>query len=327
MKPSYKLKVNGQDITPQLSGCLISLTLTDERSSKADQLDITLDDTSGKLAIPPRNAELEVWLGMGEKLSYKGKFTLDEATHSGPPDIITLRARSADFKGSLKIKREQSWHETTLGELLTTIAQRNGLNPMIGDDHTATVIGHLDQTNESDLNLINRLGEKYDAIATVKNGYLLFTSKGTGKTVSGTTIPTITIDRNECDQHNYTQTDRDSNFTGVQANWHDTDKAELQSYVAGHKGTVKKLRHTYANEQEATTAADKHWLYLQRQGAKLTLNVAKGNPLLYPETPVKVQGFKSDINNTPWITERVVHSLNDNGYLCRLELEVLGISG
>ncbi|MDI8752169.1 acetyl-CoA sensor PanZ family protein, partial [Salmonella enterica subsp. enterica serovar Montevideo] len=42
-------------------------------------------------------------------------FTVDEIEHSGAPDRLTIRARSADFRETLNTRREKSWHQTTVG--------------------------------------------------------------------------------------------------------------------------------------------------------------------------------------------------------------------
>lgn len=324
MTPDYRIVVNGSNITPKISGRLITLTLTDERSDKADQLDITLDDSDGLLAIPPRNASIELWLGYKDALVNKGTYTLDEISHSGPPDVVTLRARSADFKGPLKTKREQSWHDITLGDLLTSVAKRNDLTAAINPALAGVRVEHLDQTNESDINLINRLGQHYGAIATVKAGRLLFAPTGEGKTASGRLIAAATIRRDQGDAHSYTLTDRDSDYSGVQANWNEKKYAQLEHEIAGAAGNLKTLRHTYPNQQEAQTAAANQWRIMQYQTASLSLTLANGNAALYPETPVTVQGFKAEIDNTRWTIARLVHSVGDGGFTTGIELEVAG---
>ncbi len=322
--PSYRLVVNGQNITPTVNGRLINLTLTDERGDKADQLDISLDDHEGLLAIPPEKASIECWIGWKDALVYKGRFTLDEVSHSGPPDMLTLRARSADFKGSIKRKREQSYHGVTLGDILSTVATRNGLQQAIDAELAAIPIEDVHQTGESDLNLITRLGEQYGAVATVKDGRLLFKPAGTGTTAGGSAIPAITISRSEGDQHQYQRTARDSDYTGVQAHWQDTSSGQQQTVTVGTDENAKVLRHNHANAAEAESAAKAEWHKMKRAGGKLTLNLAEGIAELYPETPVTVVGFKADIDGTDWVTERVVHSLSDSGYTMRGELEVKG---
>jgi phage protein D len=48
---------------------------------------------------------------------------------------------------------------------------------------------HIDQTDESDIHFLTRIGKGHDAIASVKGQTLLFVNKGEGKTASG--IPMI----------------------------------------------------------------------------------------------------------------------------------------
>jgi len=66
-KPSYRITLDGTDITPRINGRLISLSLREQRGLEADQLDITLADHDGQLAIPPRGAELQVAFGWQEE--------------------------------------------------------------------------------------------------------------------------------------------------------------------------------------------------------------------------------------------------------------------
>ncbi|EOM4439129.1 phage late control D family protein, partial [Escherichia coli] len=78
---------------------LMSMTLTDNRGFEADQLDIELNDADGQVGLPVRGAVLTVYIGWkGFALVCKGKFTVDEVEHRGAPDVVTIRARSADFR-------------------------------------------------------------------------------------------------------------------------------------------------------------------------------------------------------------------------------------
>ena len=96
--PAFSVRQGGKVLT-ELSDRVISISLTDNRGFDADQLTLELDDTDGSVALPPRGAELSFWLGwMGEALVYKGIYTVDEVAHDGPPDRITVTARSADFR-------------------------------------------------------------------------------------------------------------------------------------------------------------------------------------------------------------------------------------
>ncbi|EPC02422.1 late control protein D [Litchfieldella anticariensis FP35 = DSM 16096] len=323
-RPSYRITLGGTDITPRINGRLINLTLREQRGLEADQLDITLADHDGALALPRRGAELQVAFGwQDEGLIDKGLFTVDEIQHSGSPDQLTIRARSADLRGQLPGKRTQSWHDLTVGEIVETIAKRHGLDPVIGKTLGGIRVGHIDQTEESDLNFLTRLGERYDAIAAIKTGHMLFTVAGEALTASGLAMPTIPLTRRDGDQHRYSSTDREA-FEGVKAYWNDTSGAERKIVLVGSGDNAKQLRPTYASEADALDAAQAEWQRLQRGLAEFELTLAYGRPDIVPESPLTLSGWKPDIDATPWLVTEVQHSLNDSGFGTRIRCEVKG---
>ena len=322
--PDYRLTLMGQRISPQVGARLQRLRLTDRRGLEADQLDLTLEDHDGRLALPPRGAELHLAMGWrGQPLVDRGTYIVDEVEHSGAPDVITIRARSADMRQGLPGKRTQSWGAITLGEIITTIAGRHGLEPKTGQHLQGIYLEHIDQTEESDLHFLTRLAERFDAIATVKAGRLLFIPEGAGTTAGGTEIPAIRLTRQAGDQHRYSVTDRDA-YTGVVAQWHDAAAAEPREVVAGSSEEPKRLRPTYATEDDALAAAQSEWQRLQRGGASFTLDLAEGRPELYPETPVALSGWKREIDATAWLITEVSHDLSDRALTSSVEMEVQG---
>lgn len=229
-RPAWTLTVDGADITSRIAERLISLTLTDNRGFEADQLDITLDDCDGKLALPPKGAAIRLALGQSSgngvsTLVDKGGYTVDEIEHSGAPDQLTIRARSADLRAGLTTQRERSFHGKTLGDIVRTIGDENALEPVISTALDALGIDHIDQTNESSANLLTRLAKMFDAIAAVKSERLLFVHAGRGASASGTPFPPVLIQRKDGDSHRFSIADRET-YTGVRATWNDIDKAE-----------------------------------------------------------------------------------------------------
>lgn len=361
--PAYMLTLDGADITQNFSDRIIGLTMTDNRGFEADQLDIALDDTDGLVELPPRGASLTLWLGwQGSALVNKGSFTVDEIEHRGAPDTLTIRGRSADFRGSLNSRREQSWHDTTLGVIVETIAQRNKLTASVADSLNAIAIPHIDQTQESDAAFLSRLAERNGASVSVKAGKLLFLKAGSAMTASGKPIPQMTVERGDGDRHQFAIADREA-YTGVTAKWlHTRDpkpqkqKVKLKrkpkeqhlralqhpkatktstkakkkkeqearegEYMAGESDNVLELTTIYATKAQAMRAAQAKWDKIQRGVAEFSITLATGRADLFPETPVAVKGFKRVIDEQAWIISRVVHSLNGSGFTTGLELEV-----
>lgn len=361
--PAYMLTLDGEDITQNFSDRLIGLTMTDNRGFEADQLDIALDDTDGLVELPPRGASLTLWLGwQGSALVNKGSFTVDEIEHRGAPDTLTIRGRSADFRGSLNSRREQSWHDTTLGVIVETIAQRNKLTASVADALKAIAIPHIDQTQESDAAFLSRLAERNGASVSVKTGKLLFLKAGSAMTASGKPIPQMTVERGDGDRHQFAIADREA-YTGVTAKWLHTKDPKPQKqkvklkrkpkeqhlralqhpkaaktstkarekkaqearegeYMAGESDNVLELTTIYATKAQAMRAAQAKWDKVQRGVAEFSITLATGRADLFPETPVAVKGFKRVIDEQAWIISRVVHSLNGSGFTTGLELEV-----
>ncbi|MEJ2418436.1 MAG: phage late control D family protein [Exilibacterium sp.] len=320
--PDYRLTLAGQTISPALGARLQSLNLIDQRGFESDQLDITLTDHDNRLQLPPRGAELQLAIGwQGEGLINRGTYIVDEVEHSGAPDTLTLRGRTADLRQGLPDKRRQSWHELTLGDLITTIAARYGLSPRVADTLATTTIEHVDQTDESDLHFLTRLGERFDATATVKAGYLLFIPAGQATAASGLAIPPVRLSRQDGDRHRYIINDRDA-FSGVIEYWHDINTAERHRVLVGSDKKPKRLRETSVNEKEARENARAEWNRIRRAGASFTLELAEGRPDLYPEKPVIADGWKPEIDDTPWIITQVTHSIR-NAYTANVQMEVL----
>lgn len=320
--PAFRLTVNGKDIAKSISPRLTSLQLTDNRGLEADQLSLSLTDDDGLLEIPPRGAVVKLWLGWSDTgLVYKGSFTVDETEHSGTPDMLNIRARSADLRNGLKTKRERSWNTTTLGQILSDIASANDLKTNIAAAVAERAVAHLDQANESDANMLTRLGEMHDAVITVKAGCLVCLAAGGGKTASGSALPHITLTRRDGDGHRFLQADRDS-YDGVKAYYYDVGSTKKQEAIAGGGDKVKDLRHTYSDLDSALRAARSELNRLQRGSATLSYNLAKGRADLIPELTYSLRGIKGEIDAIVWYGGNVQHSLTaDGGFTTSLELE------
>uniref|UniRef100_UPI0036D96C20 phage late control D family protein n=1 Tax=Photorhabdus sp. RM322S TaxID=3342825 RepID=UPI0036D96C20 len=383
--PAFLLEIDNKDISERIQSRLMSLTMTDNRGLEADQLDIELDDANNILQLPSRGNILSLELGWhGHPLTPKGKFIVDEIEHSGAPDRLTIRARSADFRGITNTKREESFHNKKIGEIVRTIAARNNLTALIGKD-IENIIIHIDQTNESDCSFLTRLAKREGIAASIKNGELIFIRQGQNKTASGKDIPIIVVNRQSGDNHRFTLSDRQA-YTGVTAQWQDTrnpkekqttsvssgkehkeesnleekrevkqetsmkyteskseSKGKIQwereqtasmeftrsesmnketTYLIGSEDNQLVLSHIYPDKASAVRAAEATWKKMQRGVASFSIQLALGRADLYPETPVKVIGFKPEIDAAEWTITRATHMINQGGFTTALELEV-----
>ena len=272
---------------------------------------------------------------------------------------MTIRARSADFRGTLNSRREVSYHDTTLGAVVKQVAERNKLQPMVAGAFASVPVTHIDQTQETDAAFLTRIATLNGAVAAIKAGRLLFIKPGGGVTATGKPIPQMTITRQDGDRHSFSIADRGA-YTGVTASWlHTKDpkpkkikvkrvvkekhmralqhpaakkkkakaarpvEAREGDYLAGSDDNVFAITTVYATKAAAMRAAQAKWDKLQRGVAEFSLTFAMGRADLFPETPVRVSGFKSVIDAQPWIISKVTHSLSGSGFTTALEFEVL----
>ncbi|WP_294192315.1 contractile injection system protein, VgrG/Pvc8 family [uncultured Sphingomonas sp.] len=336
--PALRVVVDGTDITPTLQGKvpqpvgkpprarLISLGITEKRGEEADQLDLVIDDSDGTVALPPTGAKIHVWLGWKQGadvvpgLVDKGWFIVDEVNHSGPPDVVTVRARAADFTSDLKTRREKAWHGTTLGAIVAEIAEANGLSPRCAPSLAGVAITTKAQNRESDLAFLRRLGRERGAVAKILRGVLILSPIGSSTTPTGKTLTTVTIARRDGDTHQFSRQKRED-VPGVKATWHDRKAGKRQHFVAGESKGAKTLTKVFATEEDAQTAANAAKARAGREPVSLSLTLALGRADLHPEAKAKVAGYKSAIDAIDWLVTEVAHSVGDRGFTTQIKLE------
>lgn len=324
-RPALQVTLDGVDLTDRLRPLLSSLTLSEARDSDADELELVLEDHRARTPLPPKGAVLAVALGFeGKPLIPKGTFRIDQRAMSGSPDVITLKARSADFTADLTARRDQSWASTTLGAVLGELAARQGLEAVVAPELAAIAVPILDQSRESDAALLRRLGKRHDAVATIKAGRMIFSPIGKAATAAGVALPAFEIRRADGDQHSWEEADREK-YTGVSARWHDVGAGETRTVKVGgadEGGRRKRLRKTYGSEADARAAAAAETARLARGAATFRYTLAVGRPELYPEQKGRVLGFgHGEIDDQAWLIAKAVHSWTSDSLITSLDLE------
>ena len=357
LTPHAELTIDGRRFGTQAMSRIISISLTDKRGFEADELTIELDDHDGTIAIPKTGSKITLKLGYAETgLVEKGEYLVSEFTASGSPDRLSITARAADLAEALAEQVEKSWHKQTLYQIIETIAKKHKYDYLISKDYQNTKIEHIDQTNESDASFMSRLAEQYDAIATVKNGKLLFIPAGESQTASGQPILPTTITRASGDSHNFTYSSTNS-YQAVRAYYTDKKTGQKKEVIVNKdnaypnkkttqqtktvKGKtfkakkkendnqkvntegqkIKTLRHLYATESGAWSGARGAFKKIQRGVAEFSITLAVGRPDLYPETPAVVKGFKPEIDAEAWLITEVSHKIDSGGYTASIQFE------
>lgn len=321
--PIYRLEVDGNDISPLVVDRLISLSIKDNRGLVVDSVDIDLDDSDGQLEIPPEGAIIQVWIGWSNTgLVDKGKYKVESVTHRGTPDILSISAFSNDVSEGLKQKRERSFSNKTIQVIFETVGAEYALKTIVHDTLANRVISYIAQ-NESDANLITRVADEHDAIATVKNGHLILLPRGASQTASGLPLPTAQIFRSDGDGHNYTTGTGTDRITGVKAFYYDAGKSKKLYVVIGdNKENLKEIRYVHRDKKTAELACQAEFNRCKRSSQKLSYTFAFGQPELIPEQEFVFTGLKPQIDDIVWLGTNVTHNLTDGGFTTSVELEV-----
>lgn len=324
IQPVYRITANEQDITNALSENLISLNLTDQSGTQSDSLTLQLHDKAPGYSLPKTGAKLEVWLGYDNDVQNMGVFIVNELELSGPPSTMTIKAQAAPMSpasgefGQIQTQKNRSWENITIGDLVRTIAEEHKMTPVVGENLNAIKLEHIDQTSESDINLLTRIAKDHNALVKPVSGRLLFMEKGQGKTATGKEIPPIPIIPEDVTSWKVRIAER-SKYQSVTTKWQDIESGEEKTFTAGTGKPELKTNYSYADQKAAEAAAKSRYETMQR-GASLLSVTLPGSPDLKAEVLLTLVGFRSAVDGD-WVATRVTHKLDKGGYVCSVEGE------
>ena len=339
MQPTFLILADRTDITRAVADRLIELVVTDEAGLSSDVVRLTLDDrrrADGAIAqLPKIGTVLEVSLSYaGRAWVAMGKYIVDEIEIHSPPATLTVSAKAADMVGPFRSPKTRSWDQTTLGQIVETIAAEHRYQAKIDPELGAIAIPHLDQTAESDMALLTRLSAQYDAVAKPVAGCLVLARRGAAKTVTGKALPALQLAPEQLAQWRYQHSARRPAGTGkadaenghstpqvssggVKAYWWDLEKGERREVTIGQP-PYQEIRYVYATEADARAAAATRKNVGERGQGELNFSLP-GDPRLAAEGRLSLSlrpGIPTD-----WRIKRVEHRLNSQGYTTHVECE------
>lgn len=177
---TYKILYNNHNITEDVSQYATSLTYTDKTEKEADEISIELEDSDQRWQnewYPEKGASLYAEIIQGKNVLKCGTFQLDEISLAGDKssgDMITLKGLSAGIKKKLRTKKSFANENKTLREIANTVAAANGLT--LQGTVPDVKLDRVTQWRETDLAFLNRIGQQYGALFSVRGDNLIFTN-------------------------------------------------------------------------------------------------------------------------------------------------------
>lgn len=321
--PWYEIAFNGASVSSAVRPRLIEATVTDATGVESDAVSVTLDNAD-PIAMPAKGGTISFAGGYKETgvLPF-GTFIIEEVEKTGPLARLTVTGRSATIGEAMKQRKNRAFEDQTVAAIIAAIAGENGLSPAVAGALGGKIIPYRAQLGESDANLLTWLGERFNAVATVKEGKLVFAKKGEGLTVSGGAMPVVAVAPDDL----YGEAAWHWKGAGrpmhgrVQAYWHDLKEGVRKKVETASKGGGKpfgggsdylaELTQLFQDEAEARDAAEGKAAELDQAGEELSLELI-GRPELRAECQLTIAGLDPDADGV-WVVEQAVHNFTGDG--------------
>ena len=171
MKPRFKVVVNGKDITETINQNASKISFHDEDGTSSDDIRLSIE---GSFRRPKFGDELKVYLGYKDlNLTYLGSFKVQTSTITNK-ESMQITATGVDFGSELKVKKSREFIETTLKNIIETIASEHLLKPVCDVNIN---ISYIAQHDQSDLSFLQKIAADNQLIFSIKDNNLVCVSK------------------------------------------------------------------------------------------------------------------------------------------------------
>ena len=315
LTPDFSISINGSSAFPKER--VISIRTTDEAGIISDLCEIELDDFDGSLQFPNTEAKVIVFLGYKETdLTKIGTYFVKEISVDGARHVVRIQCNAA-----LKAMRSQrtKTNEGTIENKLQEMGTEFDLDSEISDDLKEVTLNDSPQFAESDMNYITRMSQKIGAVAKPVDGYLVVANEGSGKSVSGQSLPIKYLDASGVASYscNFRETESGGFAGTVYANWYDKNTGEYHLEKVGNGDPEIELQEIFATKGQAISAARARFKRTIKSNKNFRFSIA-GRTDLFAEIPLVLRGFTPKIP-TKWIINRVEHSLSSSGFVTNVD--------
>jgi len=294
-----KVVVNGKDISVKFKEHFTSLSIVDNAGTQSDELNISLTNAIKRPAIEDA---IEIWIAK----KYYGLY-LVSSTKTNHLNMLMIKATSANFTKSLKSKKNTNHFEITLGDLVAKVAKEHGLEVKFDFENLSYT--NLVQDKESNMHMLNRLADKYDALFAIKNNTLIFIKRDVN-------LPIFTMDLDECFPWEIERISR-KEYGSCKATWRDTKENMTLSVTAGGGEPTLTQRGSFSSEAEALLVA-KGELAKTKRGTKEGSLSKKGE---YFSAGSKMFIINSKQDDGEYTMERVSTTVDRRGFRVSIDFK------
>lgn len=325
-RPFIHITVNGQEVSGGFYSRLVSAVARDEAGQESDKITFTLDDADNAIELPPEKATIVVnggWLdgeqgliGTYEMQSIELKGDVDEG------EFIVIQASAADLKRKLKGVDREHFEEKTLGEIVETVAKRNGMTARVDPDLAKIKIPYRARIDSSEIDFLTTLADEHGGVVKPMGDKLVVSKRGAAKSTSGKNLSPILIEKSDCRSWSIEPSGR-AQYGKVKSAYFDqkTGKRVKVEAPTGMDGPEFTLKNPLPNKEQAEKAAQAEAQRLTRNTGDGHFQLARGRFDAQAEADVIAgQSFRTGIRGT-WRSDAVEQAWGPDGWLTKVEVK------
>lgn len=309
--PQIFCSIGGRVVSGLMQPRLIRATVTDGTGIEGDGVTIELDNAGDVIDRPQKGDTLEFGGGYRETGGARrfGSYIIEDAEKSGPKRRLTVIARAGAIGEKSKEKKNRSWEDKTIEQIVSQIAGEMNLTPAVDPDLASLKIPFRAQLNESDIHMLTQIGQRLGAMPNTKDGHLVFARKGKGMSISGAALPIVEIGPDDLygeDAFRLRGCAR-GKYGAIRAYWHDPATASRKKVEEKDgDGPVYEIPELFQDEAEAQAAVKGQRNNSDREEEKLSLTVV-GRETRQAEAKMNVSRIDRDADGE-WSIDSITHN-------------------
>jgi uncharacterized protein len=326
----FSVVIGGSDITPTISPLVNSIRISDAAGTHSDTCSIEIDDTDGRVVLPRVGVMMTVslgWQGSSAQQVFTGKVDDVRCSGSRSGRTISVTAKGLDTLGKAKQHQRKHIDNQNVEGALKKAGEAAGITSIKVDPSFASITrDYWSLDGESFIAFGERVAREIGGTFKVQGNKAVMAKKGSGKSPSGQTLPTVIAKWGEnLISYDITPSTGRPRFKKVRARYYDPKKAkwvETEAEVDGED--LAEAAHTHpksrADEAEAKSAndQDKGESKNQKGGGSISIN---GNATATPEGSVVLVGARPGVDGTYRI-ETVQHEYSRSGWTTQLSVKL-----
>lgn len=317
---------DGSNLVPAWQSRLVEVTFLDNDGGEADEISFTFSVDPPFPPSPPEGQRFRMLYGWdANRLRDAGTFTYQSDELFGDPETgnqMRIVARSSDFVDADKAVAKEHFENTTVGEIIQTLAGRSGKSAIVDKAIAAIKVPYRLRYNQSLAGFVEELASEFGGSPKFANDMILVGERNSGKTAGGLTMPTIVAEYREGQAFSI-GTESKGKYKDVGADWFDPLSGVTNLLKAAGIGAASALinLHPARSQAEAEYAGKAQGKEAARDtvGGSVT---SDGNVDAMAGAPVQLRGYGSR-DNAQVIAASIEHIFTfdeSGGWIMDLEL-------